>query len=246
TQEARGGVQGEGGAGGDQGRADGGRAGEHVGGSSEPDLRVEEAVAGRRGGGFRRRRRSIGGCGQRGAVRSSVPADWPAEGRKRFFGTKARQMSRAERRALVEREAAALPVSRQCRLLAISRSSVYRRPAEVSEEDCAIMALIDRQYLARPYYGSRRMAAWLATQGFVVNRKRVRRLMRLAGLVAIYQRPNTSKAAVTHKVYPYLLGGLYLLGGPYRSPLIAASAPFALNAAPCFLRVCFMSCFRAI
>jgi putative transposase len=117
-------------------------------------------------------------------------------------------MSRAERRALVEREAAALPVSRQCRLLAISRSSVYRRPAEVSEEDCAIMALIDRQYLARPYYGSRRVAAWLATQGFVVNRKRVRRLMRLAGLVAIYQRPNTSKPAPAHKIYPYLLGGI--------------------------------------
>src|SRR5438128_42404 len=117
-------------------------------------------------------------------------------------------MSRAERHALVEREAPALPVSRQCRLLAITRSSVYRRPAEVSEEDCAIMALIDRQYLARPYYGSRRMAAWLATRGHVVNRKRVRRLMRLAGLVAIYQRPNTSKPAVAHKIYPYLLGGI--------------------------------------
>src|SRR5438132_8133901 len=87
-------------------------------------------------------------------------------------------MSRAERRGLVEREAPALPVSRQCRLLAVSRASVYRRPAEISEEDCTIVALIDRQYLARPYYGSRRMAAWLATQGHVVNRKRVRRLMR--------------------------------------------------------------------
>ena len=117
-------------------------------------------------------------------------------------------MSRAERRALVEREAPALPVSRQCRLLAVSRASVYRRPAEISEEDCTIIALIDRQYLARPYYGSRRMAAWLATQGHVVNRKRVRRLMRLAGLVAIYQRPNTSKPAVAHKIYPYLLGGI--------------------------------------
>ncbi len=74
-------------------------------------------------------------------------------------------MSRAERRALVEREDPALPVLRQCRLLAVSRASVYRRPAEVSDEDRAIMALIDRQYLARPYYGSRRMAAWLATQG---------------------------------------------------------------------------------
>jgi putative transposase len=117
-------------------------------------------------------------------------------------------MSRAERRGLVERDAPAVPVSRQCRLLAVSRASVYRRPAEVSEEDCTIMALIDRQYLARPYYGSRRMAAWLATQGHVVNRKRVQRLMRLAGLVAIYQRPNTSKPAVAHKIHPYLLGGI--------------------------------------
>ena len=117
-------------------------------------------------------------------------------------------MSRAERRGLVEREIPALPVLRQCRLLAVSRASVYRRPAEISEEDSTIVALIDRQYLARPYYGSRRMAAWLATQGHVVNRKRVRRLMRLAGLVAIYQRPNTSKPAVAHTIYPYLLGGL--------------------------------------
>jgi putative transposase len=117
-------------------------------------------------------------------------------------------MSRAGRRALVEREDPALPVSQQCRLLAVSSSSIYRRPAGVSEEDRAIMALIDRQYLARPYYGSRRMAAWLATQGHPVNRKRVQRLMRLMGLVAVYQRPNTSKPAAAHKVYPYLLGGL--------------------------------------
>ena len=117
-------------------------------------------------------------------------------------------MSRAERRALVERANPALPVTQQCRLLAVSRASVYRRPAEVSVADRAIMALIDRQYLARPYYGSRRMAAWLAMQGHIVNRKRVRRLMRLMGLVAIYQRPNTSKPAPENKVYPYLLGGL--------------------------------------
>ena len=116
-------------------------------------------------------------------------------------------MSRAERRALVERESPALPVSQQCRLLAISRSSIYRKPAEVSEEDRAIMALIDRQYLARPYYGSRRMAAWLATQGQIVNRKRVQRLMRLLGLAAIYQRPNTSEPATAHKIYPTCCAG---------------------------------------
>jgi putative transposase len=117
-------------------------------------------------------------------------------------------MSRAERLALVDRHDPALPVTRQCGLMTVSRSSVYRPPAPVSDEDLAIMALIDRQYLARPYYGSRRMTAWLATQGHLVNRKRVQRLMRLLGLVAIYQRPNTSKAAAAHKTYPYLLGGL--------------------------------------
>jgi putative transposase len=117
-------------------------------------------------------------------------------------------MSRAQRRAMIERVNPMLPVSQQCRLLAVSRAAVYRKPAEVSAEDLAIMALIDRQYLARPYYGSRRMAAWLAAQGHVVNRKRVRRLMRLLGLTAIYQRPNTSKPAAAHKIYPYLLGGI--------------------------------------
>jgi putative transposase len=111
-------------------------------------------------------------------------------------------MSRAERRELVDRTARTPPVSQQCWLLAVSRSSVYRQPTEVSEVERAIMARIDRQYLARPYYGSRRMAAWLATQGHVVDRKR------RMGLVAIYQRPNTRKAAAAHKVYPYLLGGI--------------------------------------
>ena len=109
---------------------------------------------------------------------------------------------------MIERENPALAIAQQCRLLAVSRSAVYRKPAEVSAEDLAIMALIDRQYLVRPYYGSRRMMAWLATQGHLVNRKRVRRLMRLLGLVAIYQRPNTSKPAAAHKLYPYLLSGL--------------------------------------
>src|SRR5208282_97797 len=100
------------------------------------------------------------GYGQRGAGRCPVPADRSAEGRKRFFGTKARQMSRAERRALVEREEPVLPVSRESRLLAVSLFYVERLSAEISAGVLAIMALIDRQYLARPYYGSRRMVAW--------------------------------------------------------------------------------------
>ena len=109
---------------------------------------------------------------------------------------------------MIDRAHPTLSVSRQCHLLEVSRASVYRRPAPVSADDLRLMELIDRQYLARPFYGSRRMAAWLATQGHPVNRKRVQRLMRLMGLVAIYQRPNTSKAAPEHTKYPYLLGGL--------------------------------------
>jgi transposase-like protein len=85
--------------------------------------------------------------------------DRPVEGRKQFFVQEARQMSRAERRAMVDRQHRALAVTRQCELLAISRSSVYRRPVEVSEEDHTIMAMIDHQYMARPLYGSTRMAA---------------------------------------------------------------------------------------
>jgi len=94
-----------------------------------------------------------------------------------FFGTKARQMSRAKRSALIERENPTLPISQQCRLLAVSRSSVYRRPAAVSEEDRAIMALIDRQYLARPYYGSRRMAAWWLERARAVDQHHGRDLL---------------------------------------------------------------------
>jgi putative transposase len=111
---------------------------------------------------------------------------------------------------MIDRAHPTLSVSRQCQLLDVSRASVYRRPAPVSADDLRLMELIDRQYLACPFYGSRRMAAWLTTQGFPVNRKRVQRLMRLMGLVAIYQRPNTSKAAPEHTKYPYLLGGLMI------------------------------------
>jgi putative transposase len=70
------------------------------------------------------------------------------------------------------------------------------------------MTLMDRQYLKTPFYGSRKMRVWLREQGHQVNRKRVRRLMRLMGLEAIYRRPNTSKPAPGHRIYPYLLKGV--------------------------------------
>ena len=70
------------------------------------------------------------------------------------------------------------------------------------------MGLIDRQYTARPFYGSRRMALWFEQQGEMVNRKRVRRLMRIMGLEAIYPKPRLSQAGKGHRIYPYLLRGV--------------------------------------
>ena len=112
------------------------------------------------------------------------------------------------RRAVVDREHPSLSVVRQCKLLYISRSGLYYQPKGISEEDLTLMKLIDRQYLATPFYGARKIAAWLKSQGRQVNRKRVRRLMRLMGIKAIYRRPRTSTPAPGHKIYPYLIGGM--------------------------------------
>ena len=92
--------------------------------------------------------------------------------------------------------------------MGISRSGLYYQPKGISGEDLTLMKLIDRQYLATPFYGARKIAACLKRQAQRVNRKRVRRLMILMGIKAIYRRPRTSKPAPGHKIYPYLLGGL--------------------------------------
>jgi len=113
-----------------------------------------------------------------------------------------------QRRAVVDRRHPSLSVVRQCKLLDISRSGLYYQPTGISEEDLTLMKLIDRQYLVTPFYGARKIAAWLKSQGQRVNRKRVRRLMCVMGLKAIYRRPRTSKPAAGHKIYPYLLSGL--------------------------------------
>ena len=109
---------------------------------------------------------------------------------------------------MIDRVNKRLSLTRQCQLLGLSRSSLYYQPATDNTEDLALMALIDRQFLETPYYGSRKMTAWLRREGHIVNRKRVRRLMRQMGLQVIWQKPNTSKPNPEHKVYPYLLRGL--------------------------------------
>jgi putative transposase len=95
-------------------------------------------------------------------------------------------------------------VRRQCELLELGRSSLYYQAAAETQENLRLMRRIDGQYTACPFYGSRRITAWLASQGETVNRKRVQRLLRLMGLEAIYPKPKLS-AKRNHKVYPYLL-----------------------------------------
>jgi putative transposase len=98
-----------------------------------------------------------------------------------------------------------LSVSRQCRLLNLNRSSVYYQPVEVSSQDLALMRLIDEQYLKTPFYGSRSMTLHFRRLGYNVNRKRIRRLLRLMGIEAVYPKPKTSRPHPDHKIYSYRL-----------------------------------------
>ena len=101
-----------------------------------------------------------------------------------------------------------LSIMVQCRLLSISRSGWYYDPKGPTPLSLKLMRLIDEQFLLTPYYGSRQMARCLRRQGYCVGRHRVRRLMRIMGLRAIYQEPRTSQPHPEHRVYPYLLRNL--------------------------------------
>jgi putative transposase len=97
---------------------------------------------------------------------------------------------------------------RQCELLGLARSSAYYQPVGVSETDLRLMRLLDEQYTRTPFYGVRRMTAWLKGAGEPVNHKRIARLLRTMGLAAIYAKPHLSAPAPDHRVYPYLLRGV--------------------------------------
>jgi putative transposase len=108
----------------------------------------------------------------------------------------------------VDRDQAEFSVRRQCELLGVNRSGLYYQPVGESEENLRLMRLLDEQYTRVPFYGSRRMTEWLATQGYEVNRKRVTRLMQLMGIEAVYPKPRLSQPGEGHRVYPYLLRGV--------------------------------------
>lgn len=103
-----------------------------------------------------------------------------------------------------------VPLARQCALAQVARATVYaqRSARTASEADLLLCRLIDEEYTRRPFYGSRRMVVYLRSQGEVVNRKRVQRLMRQLGLWGMTPGPNTSVRHTRHRIYPYLLRGV--------------------------------------
>lgn len=117
-------------------------------------------------------------------------------------------MSHDRRKAQVEADHPGLSLTQQCALLQISRSSWYYEARGETPLNLALMRQIDEQFLETPYYGARQMTWHLRRQGYGVNRKRVRRLMRTMRLMAVYQAPRTSVPHPEHRAYPYLLRGL--------------------------------------
>ena len=114
-------------------------------------------------------------------------------------------MSPETKRGLIEPEHPQISIARQCDLLGMPRATYYYQATGEREENLQLMRLLDEQYTQTPYYGTRRMTAWLRSQGYAVNRKRVTRLLRTMGLETIYPKPRMSEAHPGHRVYPYLL-----------------------------------------
>lgn len=110
-----------------------------------------------------------------------------------------------DKRTWIEPEHGQISVQRQCELIGLARSSWYYEAAQETPYNEHLMKLIDQQFTETPFYGIRRMTAWLKTQGETVNHKRVARLMRKMGLEAIYPKPNLSLPGDDNRRYPYLL-----------------------------------------
>ena len=109
---------------------------------------------------------------------------------------------------MIEPAHAQMSIARQCALVGLPRSTYYYEAQGESPENLLLMRLLDKQYTDTPYYGVRRMTAWLRSQGYPVNHKRVARLMHTMGIEAIYPKPHLSQAHPAHRVYPYLLRGV--------------------------------------
>ena len=131
-----------------------------------------------------------------------VQVDWLEKNHERSIEAK---------RALIEPEHPQLSIAQQCELLGLARSSYSYEPVPPSEENLLLMRLLGEQYTRTPFYGTRKMAVWLHTQGYQVDRKRVRRLLHLMGLEAISPKPRTSVLGTVEQRYPYLLQGMRIV-----------------------------------
>ncbi len=125
-------------------------------------------------------------------------------------------MSLERRRQMIEPDHPQLSVVRQCELDSISRSGFYHRPAGETALNLELMRLVDAQFLETPWCGARQMARHLRREGYVVGRKRIRRLMVKMGLAPIYQRPRTTVPNPEHRVFPYLLREM-VIGRPHQA-----------------------------
>ena len=114
-------------------------------------------------------------------------------------------MCPSDRRDMIHKENTNLSLTRQCKLLKISRSSIYYTPVGFDQATIELIHEIDQLFTKYPFFGSRQIAAYLPQSGFSAGRHRVRRLMGIMGLQAIYKGPNTSKKHPEHRMYPYLL-----------------------------------------
>jgi len=112
---------------------------------------------------------------------------------------------KALKKRMIDRDHPGLSVMQQCNLVQLSRPTFYYRPVGVDAETLALMKAIDQAFTQYPFFGSRRIAVFLRGQGVAAGRHRIRRLMRMMGLEAIYKRPRTSQPHPAHPVYPYLL-----------------------------------------
>ena len=111
---------------------------------------------------------------------------------------------------MIESNNKVLSIARQCELISISRSGFYYQPTGETELNLTLMRLIDEQHMKTPFYGARQMARHLRRQGYVVGRKRIRRLMQKMGMAVVYQRPRTTIPVADHEIYPYLLRDLVI------------------------------------
>ena len=114
------------------------------------------------------------------------------------------------KKAMIRRDHPGLSISQQCRLVRLARSVFYYAPAGIDEATLAVMTAIDKTFTKYPFFGSRQIAAYLRRDRISVGRHRVRRLMRLMGLEAIYKRPRTSQPHPVHPVHPYLLKNMVI------------------------------------